>query len=195
MALNTIKRLFSHLIFQFIWLDGDGTTISEGITTITEEIENTKRITAISTLKLTAKKSHHNKNITCQAQNPADPSPNSVGIKLLGEFIHAMVIFCYTNWTTPIMCIFVYSRGKWKKHKKLLLKCIFFVSVEYAPHVTISVDHSPVKEFDKVVFKCNAHANPSVNMQYRYVCNLQSTENQMKEQYHFSAVLSEFQST
>ena len=97
MALNTIKRLFSHLIFQFIWLDGDGTTISEGITTITEEIENTKRITAISTLKLTAKKSHHNKNITCQAQNPADPSPNSVGIKLLGEFIHAMVIFCYTN--------------------------------------------------------------------------------------------------
>ena len=70
---------------------------------------------------MTAKKSHHNKNITCQAQNTADPYPKSVGIKLL---------------------------------------------VEYAPQVTISVDHTPIREFDKVVFKCNAHANPT-DMSYR----------------------------
>ena len=107
---------------QFTWLDGDGSTISEGITPETEEIENTKRITAISTLKLTVKKTHHNKNITCQVQNPADTSPNSVTIKLM---------------------------------------------VEYAPHVTISVDHSPLKEMESVTFACQAHANPP-EMSYRW---------------------------
>lgn len=109
-------------LLQFTWLDGDGTTIAEGITSDTEEIENTKRITAISTLKLTVKKTHHNKSITCQAQNPAESSPASVSIKLM---------------------------------------------VEYAPHVTISVDHSPVKEGESVTFTCNAHANPSEGMVYR----------------------------
>ena len=42
--------------------------------------------------------------------------------------------------------------------------------VEYAPHVTISADHTPVKESQPVTFTCNAHANPP-DMSYRYVMN------------------------
>ena len=56
-----------YLLLQFTWKNGEGTTITEGMTSETEEIENTKRITAISTLKLTVKKTYHNKNITCEA--------------------------------------------------------------------------------------------------------------------------------
>ena len=56
-----------HFLLQFTWKNGEGTTITEGMTSETEEIENTKRITAISTLKLTVKKTYHNKNITCEA--------------------------------------------------------------------------------------------------------------------------------
>ena len=108
-------------IFQFTWTDGDGTQITEGMTSETEPIENTKRITAISTLKLTVKKTHHNKNITCEAMQDTESEPKSVSIKLL---------------------------------------------VEYAPHVTISVDHSPVKEGEAVTFTCNAHSNPP-DMSYR----------------------------
>lgn len=121
-------------LLQFTWLDGDGSSITEGITSDTEEIENTKRITAISTLKLTVKKSHHNKNVTCQAQNPAESSPNSVSIKLL---------------------------------------------VEYAPHVTINVDNSPIKEFQPVTFTCNAHANPK-DMSYRWIKDVKSAETMLK---------------
>ena len=54
-------------LLQFTWKDGEGAQITEGMTSETEEIENTKRITAISTLKLTVKKTYHNKNITCEA--------------------------------------------------------------------------------------------------------------------------------
>ena len=110
------KQNKKKFFLQFTWLDGDGTTISEGITTTIEEIENTKRITAISTLKLTAKKDHHNKNITCQAMNEAETSPASTSIRL---------------------------------------------SVLYAPHVKIGVDKNPIKENQKVVFTCNADANPN----------------------------------
>ena len=103
-------------------MDGDGSTITEGVQeTDPQPIENTKRITATSTLKLTVKKAHHNKNITCQAQNDADTTPRSVAIKLM---------------------------------------------VEYAPHVTISMDHSPLKESESVTFTCQAHANPP-EMSYR----------------------------
>jgi hypothetical protein len=69
--------------FQITWLDGSGTVITEGITKETEEVENTKRVTAISILKFTAKKTHHNTSLTCQAQNPADRQPKSAQIKLL----------------------------------------------------------------------------------------------------------------
>ena len=110
---------------QFTWKDGEGAQITEGMTSETEEIENTKRITAISTLKLTVKKTYHNKNITCEAMQDTEPEPKSVSIKLL---------------------------------------------VEYAPHVTISADHTPVKEGEPVTFTCNAHANPP-DMSYRYVMN------------------------
>jgi hypothetical protein len=57
--------------------------ITEGITKETEEVENTKRLTAISILKFTAKKAHHNTTLTCQAQNPADRQPKSAAIQLL----------------------------------------------------------------------------------------------------------------
>ena len=63
--LQLLIRLF--FLLQFTWKDGEGAQITEGMTSETEEIENTKRITAISTLKLTVKKTYHNKNITCEA--------------------------------------------------------------------------------------------------------------------------------
>ena len=69
--------------FQITWLDGSGAVITEGITKETEEVENTKRLTAISILKFTAKKAHHNTTLTCQAQNPADRQPKSAAIQLL----------------------------------------------------------------------------------------------------------------
>ena len=100
---------------QITWVDGSGEVISDGITTETEDVENTKRKTAISILKFTAKKTDHNTTLTCQAQNSADREPKSVAILLL---------------------------------------------VDYAPHVTIEKDHSPIFEGEDVTFKCNAHANP-----------------------------------
>ena len=57
--------------------------ITEGITKETEEVENTKRLTAVSILKFTAKKTHHNTSLTCQAQNPADRQPKAAAIHLL----------------------------------------------------------------------------------------------------------------
>ena len=65
---------FFFVVLQITWLDGDGTVIAsaEGddadpsVQQVTEVIENTKRVTTISTLSMTAKKSHHNTNITCQ---------------------------------------------------------------------------------------------------------------------------------
>ena len=35
------------------------------------------------------------------------------------------------------------------------------LSVLYAPHVKIGVDKNPIKENQKVVFTCNADANPN----------------------------------
>jgi len=107
---------------EITWLDGSGTVISDGIEQETEEIESTKRVTAISTLTLTAAKTDHNSTLTCQAQNSADREPKSTKIHLL---------------------------------------------VEYAPHVSIKIDHTPVFERDTVVFTCEAHANPP-DMTYRW---------------------------
>ena len=102
-------------------MDGTGATISEGITTTIEEVANTKRSTATSKLKIKAGKEHHNSNVTCQAQNPANRQPGSASLRL---------------------------------------------TVEYAPHVTVTADHEPIFEKDAVVFKCEADANPS-QMTYR----------------------------
>ena len=41
------------------------------------------------------------------------------------------------------------------------------LSVLYAPHVKIGVDKNPIKENQKVVFTCNADANPNQTT-YRY---------------------------
>ena len=66
------------LFLQITWLDGEGAVIANGegeddpdplIEQVTEVIENTKRVTTISTLTMTAKKSHHNTNITCQVRH------------------------------------------------------------------------------------------------------------------------------
>ena len=108
-------------VFQITWIDGSGNVIEDGIEAVTEEIEGTKRVTAISTLTLTAAKADHNSSLTCQAQNSADREPKVTSIHL---------------------------------------------SVEYAPHVSIKIDHKPVFEGDTVVFNCEAHANPP-EMTYR----------------------------
>jgi hypothetical protein len=42
--------------------------------------------------------------------------------------------------------------------------------VEYAPHVTVKADHSPLVEGEDVVFHCEAHANPH-QMTYRWFVN------------------------
>ncbi|XP_059093510.1 irregular chiasm C-roughest protein-like [Tigriopus californicus] len=107
---------------EITWIGGSGTVIETGITKTTNDVENTKRLTTISKLKLTAKKAHHNTTLTCQAQNSADRQPKSTSV---------------------------------------------FLTVEYAPDVTVTVDHTPLYEGDTAVFTCTAHANPS-DMSYRW---------------------------
>ncbi len=58
-------RVFVYML-QITWLDATGTVIADGITKKTEDIEGTKRKTAISRLKLAAKKAHHNATLTCR---------------------------------------------------------------------------------------------------------------------------------
>ncbi|TRY63192.1 hypothetical protein TCAL_02084 [Tigriopus californicus] len=88
---------------EITWIGGSGTVIETGITKTTNDVENTKRLTTISKLKLTAKKAHHNTTLTCQAQNSADRQPKSTSV---------------------------------------------FLTVEYAPDVTVTVDHTPLYEGD-----------------------------------------------
>ena len=67
-------------ILQITWLDGTDQVIksAEGddpdpsIVTETEDIDNTKRVTTISTLTMTAKKADHNTTITCQVKLKED---------------------------------------------------------------------------------------------------------------------------
>ena len=67
---------------------GDGgRPSSHGIvSSFTEQVENSKRETRISTLTIVVKKSDHNTNRTCQAQNLADSVPKSVSILLLVDY-------------------------------------------------------------------------------------------------------------
>ena len=55
-------------LFQITWLDGEGAVLSEGIEKSTREVENTRRVTAISKIKFTATKEHHNTSLTCQVR-------------------------------------------------------------------------------------------------------------------------------
>ena len=50
------------------WLDGEGAVLSEGIEKSTREVENTRRVTAVSKIKFTASKEHHNTSLTCQVR-------------------------------------------------------------------------------------------------------------------------------
>lgn len=71
------------IFFQITWLDKDENKFeSDDIENEVKPIENTKRETIISTLTLTAKKSHHNTTLTCQAQNQAMPLPQSTHIRM-----------------------------------------------------------------------------------------------------------------
>ena len=51
---------------QITWLDGEGAVLSDGIEKSTREVENTRRVTAVSKIKFTATKEHHNTTLTCQ---------------------------------------------------------------------------------------------------------------------------------
>ena len=53
-----------------------------------------------------------------------------------------------------------------KRNYFSITKLANFFQVEYAPHVTIKSDHTPIFEGDDVTFACKAHANPS-EMTYR----------------------------
>lgn len=57
-----------------------------GINYTAEPIENTKRFTAKSILKLIPKKEHHNTTFTCQAQNTADRTYKSAKLRLEVKF-------------------------------------------------------------------------------------------------------------
>ena len=58
----------SFLFLQITWLDGEGGVLSEGIEKSTREVENTRRVTAVSKIKFTAAKEHHNTTLTCQVR-------------------------------------------------------------------------------------------------------------------------------
>ena len=82
---STVQSFFYHFL-QLTWLDGSGTVLDDSISKSTREVENTRRVTAVSKITLTAKKSHHNTSLTCQAQNSADRQPRSVSVRLLVEY-------------------------------------------------------------------------------------------------------------
>ena len=66
--------------------DDDAASSHGVVTSIVEQVENTKRQTRISTLTFVAKKSDHNTRRTCQAQNLADKEPKSVDVQIFVDY-------------------------------------------------------------------------------------------------------------
>ena len=58
-------------------MDGDGNLITDNVQVFKEVLSDGKRTNVKSVLQLTPKKEHHDKNITCQAQNAAERSPRT----------------------------------------------------------------------------------------------------------------------
>lgn len=67
---------------QLTWIDGSGATITSGIKNAKEQLDDGKRFTAKSTLKLKAQREHHNTTITCQAKSMPDKTIKTAEVKI-----------------------------------------------------------------------------------------------------------------
>ena len=71
---------------QITWLDSHNVPIKKHIETIVETLPDGKRKNTRSILRMKMSRSHHNTNLTCEAQNSAESSPGSTSILLRVEF-------------------------------------------------------------------------------------------------------------
>ena len=72
---------------QITWLDSNNAPIKKKHTeTIVETLPDGKRKNTKSLLRMKMRRSHHNTNLTCEAQNSAESSPRSTTILLWVEF-------------------------------------------------------------------------------------------------------------
>lgn len=74
--------LFDSFLLQLTWIDGSGTTVTSGIKNVKEPLDDGKRLTAKSTLKLRAQREHHNTTITCQAKSMPDKTVKTAEVKI-----------------------------------------------------------------------------------------------------------------
>jgi hypothetical protein len=95
------------------WLDKDGTEIAKdekkkNIVDAEEEVVTTKKVNAVSTVKLTVGREEHNTNLTCQTTHEAycegEPAtcPISTAILILVEYAPDLTITQVTNQRPPI---------------------------------------------------------------------------------------------
>ncbi|XP_049535052.1 irregular chiasm C-roughest protein-like isoform X2 [Anopheles darlingi] len=78
---------------EIIWIDGHGNVVTGGIEYVREPLQDARRFTAKSILKLTPKREYHNTTFTCQAQNTADRSYRSVRLQLEVKYAPKVRIF------------------------------------------------------------------------------------------------------
>lgn len=74
-----------HFCFHFgqiTWIDGFGNVLTDGITYLLEPAADMRRFTARSLLRMTPTKEHHNRTVTCQAQNTVDKAYRTASIRL-----------------------------------------------------------------------------------------------------------------
>lgn len=69
-------------LFQITWIDGEGNVMTNNLQYTTELLQDGRRVTARSILRLTPKRKHHNQTLTCQAQNTADRAYRSATVYL-----------------------------------------------------------------------------------------------------------------
>ena len=74
------------ILFQITWLDAHNAPIKNKIETIVETLEDGKRKTVRSILRLLMTRSHHNTSLTCEAQNCVESSPSTDSIILMVQF-------------------------------------------------------------------------------------------------------------
>ena len=71
---------------QINWVDGEGSPITDGVSSTDEEIQGTKRTITTSVLTLKVTKAHHNSTIVCKAHNEAESVPRSDNITLMVQY-------------------------------------------------------------------------------------------------------------
>ncbi|XP_050086769.1 irregular chiasm C-roughest protein-like isoform X2 [Anopheles aquasalis] len=99
---------------EIIWIDGHGNVITDGIEYVREPLQDARRFTAKSILKITPKREYHNTTLTCQAQNTADRSYRSARLQLEVKYAPKVRIFAAGE---------ILSNGRLTEGTELRLTC------------------------------------------------------------------------